>query len=89
MKLLDILELESAGHNSVPFIWAKINGRRSSSTAAKILYHGGKILVVPGTEFGESGEGYLRFSLTATPESYVAASQRIKKRQRLFQLIED
>jgi aspartate/methionine/tyrosine aminotransferase len=89
MKLLDVLELESSGHSTVPFIWAKINGRRSSSTAAKILYHGGKIAVVPGTEFGESGEGYLRFSLMSPPETYVKAIQRIKKRRRLFKLIED
>ncbi len=89
MKLLDLLELESAGHNTVPFVWARLKGRRSSSLAAKILYHGGKIVVVPGTEFGESGEGYLRFSLTVTPETLLEAQQRIKKKQRLFRLVED
>lgn len=89
MKLLDLLELESKGFHSVPFLWAKIKGRRSSLTAAKILYHAGKIIVLPGTEFGESGEGYLRFSLTASAENYAKATQRIKKRQRLFMLFEE
>jgi aspartate/methionine/tyrosine aminotransferase len=89
LKLLDVLELEQAGQNSAPFMWSKIAGRRSSVTAVKILYHGAKIMALAGTEFGESGEGFLRFSLTASAESYAKALQRIKKKQRLFRLIED
>lgn len=89
MKLLDVLELEKSGYNTVPFVWAKIAGRRSSAIAAKILYHSGRIMALPGTEFGENGEGYLRFSLTALPETYIKAVQRIKKRKRLFRLIEE
>lgn len=89
MKLFDVLELESSGYNTVPFVWGKITGRRSSVMAAKILYHGGKIVALPGSEFGESGEGYLRFSLTAPTENYDKAIQRIKKKKRLFRLIED
>ncbi len=89
MKLFDLLELEPSGYNTVPFMWGRIAGRRSSVMAAKILYHGGKIVALPGSEFGENGEGYLRFSLMAPPETYVKAIQRIKKRHRLFKLIED
>ncbi len=89
LKLFDLLELEPKGHNTVPFLWGKIEGRRSSSIAAKILYHAGKIVALSGTEFGEGGEGYLRFSLTAAPETYVKAIQRLKKRHRLFSLIEE
>lgn len=89
LKLFDLVELEPKGHNTAPFLWGKIEGRRSSSIAAKILYHAGKIVAVPGTEFGEGGEGYLRFSLTATQETYDKAIQRIKKRRRLFKLIEE
>ena len=89
MKLFDLLELEPSGYNTVPFVWGRITGRRSSVMAAKILYHGGKIVALPGSDFGESGEGYLRFSLTAPPETYVKAIQRVKKRQRLFSRIED
>ena len=88
MKLFDLLELEPSGYNTVPFMWGRIAGRRSSIIAAKILYHGGKIVALPGSEFGESGEGYLRFSLTAPPETYVKAIQRIKKRQHLFSRME-
>ena len=89
VKLFDLLELEPSGYNTVPFMWGKIAGRRSSVMAAKILYHGAKIVALPGSEFGESGEGYLRFSLTAAPETYVKAIQRIKKRRRLFSRIEE
>ena len=83
-KLFDMLELEPSGYNTVPFMWGKIAGRRSSVMAARILYHGAKIVALPGSEFGESGEGYLRFSLTAPPETYDKAIARIKKRRLLF-----
>ncbi len=89
MKLFDLLELEPSGYNTVPFVWGRISGRRSSVVAAKILYHSGKIVALPGSEFGENGEGYLRFSLTAPPETYVKAIHRVKKKKRLFKLVED
>ncbi len=89
MNLFDVLELESSGYNTVPFVWGKITGRRSSAMAAKILYHGAKIVALPGSEFGENGEGYLRFSLTAPTENYDKAILRIKKKKRLFRLVED
>jgi len=89
VKLIDLLNLEQSGRHSAPFVWAKISGRRRSATAANILYHAGKIVAVPGTEFGESGEGYLRFSLTVPPETYIAARERISRRKRLFSLTED
>jgi LL-diaminopimelate aminotransferase len=89
MKLFDLLELEPSGYNTVPFLLGRIAGRRSSLVAAKILYHGAKIVALPGSEFGEGGEGYLRFSLTAPPETYVKAIQRVRKRQRLFRRNED
>jgi len=89
MKLLDLLKLEKSGFDTVPFLWAKIRGRRNAVTAAKVLYRSGKILAVPGTEFGESGEGYLRFSLTASPETFISACQRIEKKKRLFKTVGD
>lgn len=89
MKLMDVLELEQSGHNTVPFVWGKLFGRRSASTAANALYHAGKIVALPGTEFGESGEGFLRFSLTALPENFVTARQRVAKKRILFKLTEE
>ncbi len=87
--LLNKLYLEKAGQTTVPFLWARIERRRHSGTAARLLYRRSRILVAPGTGFGESGQGYLRFSLTAGPESYRKAAARLKRKMRLFQTKDD
>ena len=86
LRLAELLELEEVGKRSVPFLWGKISGRKSSLRAANLLYRQGRIMAVPGSEFGDSGEGYLRFSLTEPSDNYVEAFKRIKKKRRLFQL---
>ncbi len=60
-----------------PFIWLRIPRRRQSSAFAAALLRRRKILTLPGTAFGESGEGYLRLSLTASAEDYRAARERL------------
>lgn len=86
IKLLDLLELDPAGHDTIPFLWARIERRRAAALAATHLFRRGRILAMPGTAFGESGEGFLRFSLTAPPEQYARACERVKKRPRLLKL---
>jgi len=86
VKLIDLLELENCGLDSVPFIWARIERRRQATAVASQMYRRGRILVVTGIAFGESGEGYLRFSLAAPAESYATALERVKRKPRLFVL---
>jgi LL-diaminopimelate aminotransferase len=85
-KLLNILELEKAGFDTVPFIWAKIERRRQAATATAFLYRRSRILAVPGTAFGDTGEGFLRFSLTVPPASYSAAVQRLRRKRKRAKL---
>jgi len=40
--------------------------------------------VIPGIAFGNAGEGFLRFSLTASADNYVDACERVKRKPRLF-----
>jgi len=81
-RLLSMLGLEKVGFDTVPFIWAKIERRRQAATAAALLYRRNRILVVPGTAFGDSGEGFLRFSLTALPALYSSAVERLMRRRK-------
>jgi LL-diaminopimelate aminotransferase len=83
IKLLNTLGLEKSGFDSVPFLWAKIERRRQAVTVAGLLYRRNRILVVPGTAFGDAGEGFLRLSLAVPIDSYGAAGKRIKKRHKL------
>jgi aspartate/methionine/tyrosine aminotransferase len=67
------------GGNSSPFVWLRIPGRRHSSAYASAILRRRKIIVLPGNAFGDSGEGFLRLSLTATPEDYRLAAERMSK----------
>lgn len=80
LLLLDRLSLENVSGGTVPFIWARIERRSQARRAAQILFKRSRLLVAPGTGFGDNGEGYLRFSLTQPAENYTKAKNRIKKR---------
>lgn len=71
---------ETIGGGSCPFMWVRIPERKQSATYAAALLRRKKILILPGTAFGETGDGYLRFSLTAPPENYKEAAERLSKK---------
>ncbi len=83
-KLLSLLSMEKSGYDTTPFVWAKLSGRRNARTQAGVLYRRSRILVAPGSAFGDTGEGYLRLSLTAPPEEYQAAQSRLKRKVNLI-----
>lgn len=85
-KLLGLLSMEKTGYDTVPFIWAAISGRRHSHTQAGILYRRSRVLTAPGVAFGDTGEGFLRFSLTASAGDYRAAHDRVKKKVNLLKV---
>lgn len=78
---MDTLNLEKAGYDSVPFVWARLPKRSPSTRAANRLLKRSRILIAPGAAFGEIGEGYLRLSLTADAEAYRQATERLRKRR--------
>ncbi len=65
------------GGKSAPFIWMKVPGRRMAQEYASLLLRRKNILVLPGHAFGESGEGYIRLSLTCSAEDYHQAASRM------------
>ncbi|MDF1545370.1 MAG: pyridoxal phosphate-dependent aminotransferase [bacterium] len=85
-KFLELLSLEKTSQDNTPFLWAKITRRGRASNAASILYRRSRIMTTPGTAFGESGEGFLRFSLTASPEEYREACGRVKSRRNMLKI---
>lgn len=61
------------------FIWAQVpTGESSMSFAEKLLEKAG-IIVTPGTAFGESGEGFIRISLSVRSDQLDEAIQRLGK----------
>jgi LL-diaminopimelate aminotransferase len=89
VKLTSLLGLEKSGYDAVPFLWAKIERRRQATAAAELLYRRYHLLTVPGTAFGDAGEGFLRLSLTAPTETYATALKRVNRRLKLAKLVKD
>ncbi len=85
-RFLNLLSLEKSGLGTVPFVWAAISGRKSSQTLAGTLYRRSRVLAAPGTAFGDTGEGFLRFSLTAPAADYQAAYDRVKRKINLLRV---
>ncbi|UCE29877.1 MAG: pyridoxal phosphate-dependent aminotransferase [Candidatus Bathyarchaeota archaeon] len=62
------------------YIFASIQGFESSSTKfADYLLNKAKVVTVPGSVFGECGEGYLRFSYAAAYSEIEEALDRVKE----------
>ena len=61
------------------YIWAKIPPGFDSSGFATYLLNRAGVLATPGNGFGEAGEGYIRFALTASNDRIKEAVERIGK----------
>ncbi len=82
-NLMELLRVEAAGYAGVPFIWAQTEKRTPAATTARLLLRKHRILVAPGSGFGETGEGYFRFCLLAGAKAFAKAAARVKKRRLL------
>ena len=61
------------------YIWAKTPNNMSSSDFVKLLLERCFIVATPGSGFGPSGEGYVRFSLVNDKNRLKEAAERIVK----------
>lgn len=61
------------------YVWCPTQGNLSSMEMTKLLLKECSILVTPGTAFGETGEGYIRFALTAAEGRIAEAINRMQK----------
>jgi LL-diaminopimelate aminotransferase len=60
------------------YIWAAVpKGYTSASFTERVLKETG-VVITPGSGFGKSGEGFVRFSLTVPSERLREAVERIK-----------
>jgi LL-diaminopimelate aminotransferase len=59
------------------YVWAPTSGGRSSTEMVDLLLDRAGVFVAPGSGYGASGEGYVRFSLTASDDRLEEAMERI------------
>ena len=62
------------------YIWAKIpKGFQDSMETARIFLEKAEIVATPGVGFGQTGEGYIRMTLTVPKERLNEAVERLRK----------
>jgi LL-diaminopimelate aminotransferase len=59
------------------YVWAPVPAGQTSAGFAELLLERAGVVVPPGRGYGPSGEGYVRFSLTAPEERIAEAMDRI------------
>ena len=77
MQALDEAHLAYAGGKNSPYIWMKCPSGSGSWETFEILLKQAQIVATPGAGFGESGEGWIRFSMFAEEEDVKEAGRRI------------
>ena len=77
MQALDEAGLSYTGGKNSPYIWMKCPDDHGSWETFDILLEKGQIVATPGAGFGESGEGWIRFSMFADEEDIREAGRRI------------
>jgi LL-diaminopimelate aminotransferase len=60
------------------YLWARIPSQFDSMGFVKHLLNRTGVLATPGNGFGDAGEGYVRFALTASVKRIQEAVERIK-----------
>jgi len=62
------------------YVWAKLPKQFTNSMeAAKLFLDKADILATPGIGFGDSGEGYIRMTITVSKERINEAVERLRK----------
>jgi LL-diaminopimelate aminotransferase len=61
------------------YIWAKVPSHFNSMSFIRHMLNKAGVLATPGNGFGDAGEGYVRFALTAPSERIEEAVDRIQK----------
>jgi LL-diaminopimelate aminotransferase len=74
--------LRSAGLRVAPprasyYLWVRAPEGISSADCVERVLSEARVVCTPGTGFGPSGEGYVRFSLTAPDDRIAEAARRL------------
>lgn len=80
-ELLKENQLRDETTGDPPWRWVRLPQSADAVATARTLFRRQRILVIPGTPFGERGAHYLRLSLSADADDYREARQRLARRR--------
>ena len=78
-EALDELGIWYTGGKNAPYIWLKCPGGMGSWEFFDLLLHEIQVIGTPGEGFGESGEGFFRFSTFGSPADTREAADRLRR----------
>ena len=61
------------------YVWVPVPDGHTSESFTAFLLEEAALVVAPGTGYGPSGEGYVRFSLTVSDERLEEGVERLRK----------
>jgi len=84
---LDKLGWEYLSSNYAPFVWIKLpNRRRVAINFCRMLLKRTGVLLLPGSFFGEEGEGFIRLALGQPTETLIEAFKRINNFNKIYKV---
>lgn len=78
-ETLESIGLKCYGGENAPYVWAKTPNGMSSWDFFDLLLNKTYVVATPGSGFGPSGEGFIRFSAFGKKNDTVEALDRIKR----------
>ena len=79
MRALRKVGVAAAAPKASFYVWARVPAGHTSASFVSLLIERAGIVCTPGNGFGEHGEGYVRFALTAPVERLEEAARRIEE----------
>jgi LL-diaminopimelate aminotransferase len=76
-KALDSMGIDYYDSNATIYVWAEVPEGFNSESFSKMILEKADVVVTPGSEFGEYGEGYFRISLTVSDSRLEEALSRM------------
>ncbi len=77
-KVFDDTGIDYYNSNATIYVWARVPEGYSSGSFSRMLLEKANVVITPGNEFGEYGEGYFRVSLTISDSRLEEALKRVK-----------
>lgn len=79
VKAFDNIGVEAKKPKGTFYLWAKVPGGETSTSFVNKVLDKARVVLTPGTAFGEYGEGYFRASITSSTDRIKEAARRIEK----------
>jgi LL-diaminopimelate aminotransferase len=77
IEALTEIGLSATPPRATPYIWARVPDGHSSESFAELALEEAGVVLSPGSSYGQSGEGFVRISLTIPDERLEEAAGRI------------